>query len=83
VAIAMAEGAIAASDAHMAVAVTGIAGPGGGTAEKPVGLVCFALARRDGPTAATSMRYGDLGRGQVRVAAVRTALEMLFAAVRG
>ena len=79
---AMAEGAIAASDADVAVAVTGVAGPGGGTADKPVGLVWFALARRDGETESQVMRYGDLGRNPVRLASVRTALEMLFAAVR-
>ena len=46
----MAEGAVARSQAGLAVAVTGVAGPGGGSAEKPVGLVWFGLARRDGPT---------------------------------
>ena len=75
---AMAEGAIAASSAGFAVAITGIAGPGGGSADKPVGLVWFALAERGGPTSAREMRYGDLGRGQVRLASVRTALDMLF-----
>jgi nicotinamide-nucleotide amidase len=79
VARAMAEGALRASAAGVAVAITGIAGPGGGTADKPVGLVWFALARRDAVTAVHEMRYGDLGRGQVRLCAVRTAREMLFA----
>ena len=76
---AMAEGALKASPAGAAVAVTGVAGPGGGSAEKPVGLVWFAVAVRDGATAAKAMRYGDLGRDEVRMAAVFTALELLFA----
>ena len=74
---AMAEGAVRASTAGWAVAVTGVAGPGGGTAEKPVGLAWFALAGRDAMTTARQMRYGDLGREAVRMAAVQTALEML------
>ena len=78
---AMAEGAVKASRAAAAVAITGVAGPGGGSAEKPVGLVWFAVARRDGPTTAQEMRYGDLGRDQVRTASVFTALELLFAAL--
>jgi nicotinamide-nucleotide amidase len=79
---AMAHGALAISDADLAVAVTGIAGPGGGTARKPVGLVWLALACQGRDTETCEMRYGDLGRGQVRLAAVCTALEMLLAAAR-
>jgi nicotinamide-nucleotide amidase len=75
---AMAEGALKASSAGVAVAITGIAGPGGGSADKPVGLVWFAAAIRDGETRSREMRYGDLGREAVRMAAVWTALEMLF-----
>jgi nicotinamide-nucleotide amidase len=78
VARAMAEGVLAGSGADLAVAVTGVAGPGGGSAEKPVGLVWFALARRGAETLAQERQYGDIGRGQVRLAAVRTALEMLL-----
>lgn len=74
----MAEGALAASDAHVAVAVTGIAGPGGGTAFKPVGLVHFATARSNGPILHRRELYGDLGRSAIRAAAVRTALEMVL-----
>jgi nicotinamide-nucleotide amidase len=81
VAVAMAEGALKASGAGLAVSITGIAGPGGGSADKPVGLVCFALAGRDRPTLAREMRYGDLGREAVRLASVRTALDMLIEAL--
>ncbi|MDP6708972.1 MAG: CinA family protein [Alphaproteobacteria bacterium] len=73
---AMAEGALARARADLAVAVTGVAGPGGGTAPKPVGRVHLAAARRGGPTLHRSMDYGDLGRDGIRWATVRTALEM-------
>jgi nicotinamide-nucleotide amidase len=76
VARAMAEGALARSRADVAVAVTGIAGPGGATATKPVGLVHFAVAR-PGSTTALERRYGDLGRGIVRERAVEEALKLL------
>jgi nicotinamide-nucleotide amidase len=80
VARAMAEGALAASGTDLAVAVTGIAGPGGGSAEKPVGLVHFATARRNGPTVAARHVFpGD--RAQIRLASARTALAMLAAAL--
>lgn len=75
--IEMAEGAIGNSAANIAVAVTGIAGPGGGSEEKPVGLVHFAAARTGHKTLHREMRYGDIGRSAVRLATVRTALEML------
>lgn len=77
VARAMAEGALGRSNASVAVAVTGVAGPGGGTAEKPVGLVYLATARRDGETQHCRMLYGDLGRDGIRLATVVTALDML------
>lgn len=73
---AMAAGARAAADADLAVAVTGIAGPGGGSAEKPVGLVWFGLADREGVITHES-RFGDPGREAVRAAAVIRALELL------
>ena len=74
----MAEGALAASRADLAVAVTGIAGPGGGTAGKPVGTVCFAWAARgEAAIAATRSFAGD--RQAVRRAAVAEALAGLLA----
>ena len=79
VARAMAEGALAHSRADVTVAITGVAGPGGGSDEKPVGLVHFASARRGGKTIHVEKRFGDLGRAAVRRAAVMTALEMLAA----
>ena len=77
VARAMAEGALAASNAQLTVSITGVAGPGGGTAAKPVGLVFFATAAADG-VRHHEARFGDLGRSEVRLAAVRTALELLL-----
>jgi len=83
VARAMAEGALARSRAGVAVAITGIAGPGGGSAEKPVGLVHFGLARTGASTGHLERRYGDLGRREVRLAAVEDALGLLAAALDG
>jgi nicotinamide-nucleotide amidase len=77
----MAEGALEASLADLAVSVTGVAGPDGGTATKPVGLVWFACARRGAATEAREERFGDIGRANVRLASVSVALEMLEAAV--
>ncbi|WP_075215884.1 CinA family protein [Mongoliimonas terrestris] len=82
VARAMAEGALARSDAHVAVSVTGIAGPGGGSAEKPVGLVHFALAATGRPTRHVERRFGDLGRAGVRLATVETAMRLLEESLR-
>ena len=79
VARAMAEGALAHAPVDLAVAVTGIAGPGGGSAEKPVGLVHFALARHSAPVRSEHHVFpGD--RGAVRHATVIRALELLLAA---
>lgn len=75
----MARGAIAHSLADVAVAVTGVAGPGGGSADKPVGLVHFATATRAGPLTHREMHYGDIGRAQVRAKSVLAALAMLKA----
>jgi nicotinamide-nucleotide amidase len=79
-AIEMATGALSNSRADVSIAVTGVAGPGGGSAEKPVGLVHLAAAGRNGPIFHREMRYGDIGRQGVRLATLRTALEMLVEA---
>jgi nicotinamide-nucleotide amidase len=73
----MAEGALAHSHADIAVSVTGVAGPGGGTAAKPVGLVHLGLAQRDGPTLHQELRLGDIGRGPIRIATVEAALALI------
>ena len=78
VARAMAEGALAHSAAQLSVAVTGVAGPGGGTAAKPVGLVHCAAARSGFPTLHRELRLGDIGREQVRLETVRAALAMAY-----
>ena len=77
VARAMAEGAVARSDAVVSVAITGIAGPGGGSEEKPVGLVHFAAAGPAGVIHAAH-RFGDIGREAVRLESVRVALTLLL-----
>lgn len=82
VARAMAEGAIRASRAELSVAVTGIAGPGGGGEHKPVGLVHFAASRRGGATIHLECRFGDLGRQQVRLESVARAFDLLEEAAR-
>lgn len=82
VARAMAAGALANSEADVAVSVTGVAGPGGGSAEKPVGLVHFAAARRGQPLLHLERRFRDLGRSAIRLESVRTALDLVKAAVR-
>jgi nicotinamide-nucleotide amidase len=79
VAEAMARGAINASEADIAVAVTGVAGPGGGTAAKPVGLVHLAAARRGGSVLRREMRYGGLGRAAIRRQSVADALRLVDA----
>jgi nicotinamide-nucleotide amidase len=100
VAQAMAVGLLQRSPADVGVSITGIAGPGGGSAEKPVGLVHFGCARRGGSSfesrvissrpnessrsesalALVEKRFGDLGRTEVRLAAVATALDLLLQA---
>lgn len=83
VARAMAKGALARSRADVAVAITGVAGPGGGTETKPVGLVHFGLAAKERPTMHLERRYGDLSRAEIRQAAVADALDLLASALEG
>jgi nicotinamide-nucleotide amidase len=73
----MARGAIAKSNADIAVAITGVAGPTGGSADKPIGLVHIAAASRAGALTHKELRYGDIRRAQVRRKAVFDALAML------
>ena len=76
-ATAMAVGALKKSQADVSVAITGIAGPSGGSKQKPVGLVHFAAARRDGRRLTRSRRYGKIGRRRVRQRSVAEAFELL------
>ena len=82
VARAMAEGALAQSRADLTVAITGIAGPGGGSAEKPEGLVHFACARHGHPTQHKRIAFGALGRAEVRARSVEQALRLLAGAAQ-
>jgi len=75
-AIAMADGALTRSDAAFSVAITGIAGPGGGTPSKPVGMVCFAWAERDGSTVSATHHLAG-NRAEVRHRSVAIALRGL------
>jgi nicotinamide-nucleotide amidase len=77
-AAAMAEGALAKAPVDLAVAVTGIAGPSGGTKDKPAGLVYFGVARRGGKTL-TERQFFNGGRADIRRAATARALELLAA----
>jgi nicotinamide-nucleotide amidase len=77
VAYAMAEGALENSLADVTVSITGVAGPGGGSIEKPVGLVHFGLSQRGRDTQVLARRYGDLGRQAIRLKAVEDALMLL------
>lgn len=76
VARAMAEGALRKSKADIAIACTGIAGPGGGTATKPVGLVHIAVAAHGQETMHQRTTYGEIGRSAVRLATVEDALNL-------
>lgn len=82
VARAMASGAVEQSRAMAAVSVTGVAGPGGGSTEKPVGLVHFAAVGPNGHAVHQEHRFGDIGRDAVRQESVRVALALLLDAVR-
>ena len=74
---AMVRGALGHADADLAVSITGIAGPGGGSPDKPVGLVYFAAASRGGDLIHRERRFGDIGRGEVRRRSVLQAISML------
>jgi nicotinamide-nucleotide amidase len=79
----MAQGALEKSGADVAVAITGVAGPGGGTEKKPVGTVVFARAEKGGDpghVVADRKDFGDLGRGGIRLQAALCALELLLPA---
>ncbi|MGD9803708.1 MAG: CinA family protein [Hyphomicrobiaceae bacterium] len=76
VALAMAEGALEHSAADVSVAVTGVAGPGGGTATKPVGLVHIAAARTGAMTLHQECRFGPLDRAEIRAKTVVEALSL-------
>lgn len=76
VAVAMAEGALARSKANIAVAVTGIAGPGGGSVEKPVGLVIIAAARKQSAPMVELHAFGAIGRQDIRLASAHAALKL-------
>ena len=78
VATALAEGALTHSKATLSVAITGIAGPGGGSIEKPVGLVHFATAVKGQDTRAFEKRLGSISRDAIRHGAVHAALQALL-----
>jgi nicotinamide-nucleotide amidase len=81
-ALAMVAGALARSEADIAVSITGIAGPAGGTPEKPVGLVHFGTMQRGAPASHIVHTFPDDGRAAIRAAAVKEALELLAALVQ-
>lgn len=80
VACEMAEGAASVSGAQVGVGITGVAGPGGGTEKKPVGMVCFGFSV-NGKTTTYTMQFGEIGRNQVRKSSIefvfKTLLELL------
>ena len=80
---AMAKGALEHSSADLTVSITGIAGPGGGSADKPVGLVHFGAASRGGRLIHRERRFGDIGRAEVRRLSVLEALAMLTELANG
>jgi len=81
VARAMAEGALARAAADVAIAVTGIAGPDGGSVEKPVGLVYVAAACKGAAPLVRECRFGSIGRTQIRLSSVKAAIDLARQAV--
>ncbi len=81
VARAMADGVMERTPAHIGLSVTGIAGPDGGSADKPVGLVYLGVAARGVPTRVRECRFGNIGRREVRLASIRTAIELMDSAI--
>lgn len=77
----MAEGALEHSRANMAIAITGIAGPGGGTPMKPVGSVHLACARENKSMLHEMLSLGEIGRHEVRIATIEAALKMIRAQI--
>lgn len=82
VAVAMAEGARTHSASTLAIAITGVAGPGGGSEAKPVGLVYIGVAIAGQPTAAHELRLGSIGRAPIRLKTIETALQLAQMACR-
>jgi nicotinamide-nucleotide amidase len=78
----MAAGALAHSRAGIAVSVTGVAGPGGGSVEKPVGLVWFGLAVKGRPPVAERRLFEDKGRAFIREESVKTALALVLGGLK-
>lgn len=78
----MAEGALEQSRANVAIAITGIAGPGGGTPMKPVGTVHFACARENRAVIHEMRQFGDIGRSEVRRLSLDVALDLIAQQVR-
>lgn len=74
----MALGTLAHSHADISVSVTGIAGPGGGSIEKPVGLVYFGSAREGHGSHVHEARFGDIGRRQIRLESCQVAMNMIL-----
>ena len=79
---AMARGVLAHSKADLAVSTTGIAGPGGGGPDKPVGTVHLAVARRDGAVMSRREQFGDRSREAIQLASVESALTLLLHALK-
>lgn len=78
----MAEGALANSRGNISVAITGVAGPGGGTPMKPVGTVHIACARENRAIVHEMLQLGDIGRAAIRMASVETALNLIQVQMR-